>query len=370
MKGVQQILEISKNDTKILKGVAILFMLLLHLFARKEVNGLYETFPIINGVPLIYYIGLFGDACVPIYCFASGYGLYVNYNKEQKSNKLKKFMRIFKLLVNFWIIMIIFVSVGFLGGKDEVFPGDFGEFLLNFFVLSNSYNGAWWFLQTYIILVLLSPLLFNLVTKYNSVIVLFLTGFIYLVSYIQRIKHIVDLGDNTALNMFINAVVLVGTSLLPFIVGSLFAKEKIYSKLYNKFHGFSYKNTLCLISIVMLVIIHSLYESMIIAPFTAIAFIGFFTLMDKSEFIQKIFTFFGDHSTNIWLTHMFFYMSIFPELTFAPKYPILIFAWLLILCLISSYVINSIYNPVIRMIDKKFISGRKDYSNVVDQKMT
>lgn len=79
---------ISKNDTKMLKGVAILFMLLLHLFCRKEVNGLYETFPVINGVPFVYYIGLFGDACVPIYCFVSGYGLFMVHSKEHKSNNV------------------------------------------------------------------------------------------------------------------------------------------------------------------------------------------------------------------------------------------------------------------------------------------
>ncbi|WP_230322501.1 MULTISPECIES: hypothetical protein [Bacillus] len=94
-------MEISKNDTKMLKGVAILFMLLLHLFCRKEVNGLYETFPIINGVPLVYYIGLFGDACVPIYCFVSGYGLFKVHSREQTSNVMKNFTRIFKLLINF-----------------------------------------------------------------------------------------------------------------------------------------------------------------------------------------------------------------------------------------------------------------------------
>lgn len=37
---------------KILKGVAILFMLLLHLFARKEINELYDTFPDFNGALL------------------------------------------------------------------------------------------------------------------------------------------------------------------------------------------------------------------------------------------------------------------------------------------------------------------------------
>lgn len=359
-------MEISKNDTRILKGVAILFMLLLHLFARKEINGLYETFPIINGVPLIYYIGLFGDACVPIYCFASGYGLFVVQQKEKQPNIIKNYMRIIKLLINFWIILLLFMVVGFLAGKPEAFPRGLGDFLLNFFVLSNSYNGAWWFLQTYIILVFLSPFLVKLVRKYNSIMLLLLFGLIYLVSYIQRIKHVFDFSDDTILNMIVNSIVLLGTSLLPFIIGSIFAKDKIYTKLYNKFYSISYKNLLCFIGIVALVIIHSLYESMIIAPFTAIAFICFFNLMDKSEFVQKLFNFLGDHSTNIWLTHMFFYMSIFPELTFAPKYPLLIFLWLIVLCLISSYIINSVYNPVIGWINQK--TSNKEYQSLSSQK--
>ncbi|WP_230322502.1 MULTISPECIES: acyltransferase family protein [Bacillus] len=250
-------------------------------------------------------------------------------------------------------MLILFVAIGFLVDKADSFPGGIAEFFLNFFVLSNSYNGAWWFLQTYIILVFLAPFLTRLVRKYNSLSLLIPFGAIYLVSYIQRIKHILDFGDHTVLNMVVNTMVLVGTSLLPFIVGSIFAKEKIYSKLYNKFYSLSYKNTLCTIGIVMLVIIHSFYESMIIAPFTAIAFICFFNLMNKSRFIQKVFTFLGDHSTNIWLSHVFFYMSIFPEFTFAPKYPIIIFGWLIVMCLASSYAINSIYKLIIRIIDKR-----------------
>lgn len=76
-------MEISKSDAKMLKGAAILLMLLLHLFGRKEVNGMYENFITINGTPLVYYLALFGDACVPIYCFVSGYGLYVIFIKNK-----------------------------------------------------------------------------------------------------------------------------------------------------------------------------------------------------------------------------------------------------------------------------------------------
>jgi surface polysaccharide O-acyltransferase-like enzyme len=353
-------MEFTKNDMKIIKGVAILFMLLLHLFCRKEVNGLYDTFPIINGVPLMYYIGLFGDACVPMFCFASGYGLFVSINKEKNSIIKKNLTRIFKLLINYWIILVLFVAIGFFAGKAEIFPGNTTKFLLNFFVLSDSYNSAWWFLQTYIILVFLAPPLFKVIMKYNSIFLVLISGFVYLVTYIQRIKHVLDLGDNPALNMAANVFVLVGTSQLPFIVGAIFAKDKLYSKVYNKISRFSLKNSICLFGILLLVIIHSLYESMIIAPITGIAFICLFNLMDKKGGVKKILNYIGNHSTNLWLTHMFFYMTIFPTLTFAPKYPILIFCWLIILCLISSHLINAIYKPIIQNIDKKNILFNND----------
>ena len=227
-------------------------------------------------------------------------------------------------MINYWVILFLFVGVGFLIGNKELL-GTWSQFLANLFVLSSSYNGAWWFVQTYIILVLLSPFLFKLINKYNSILVLIITGIIYLLSYIQRIKFVLDFGDNTVLFLIVSKVVLVGTSLLPFVVGAIFVKEKVYTEIYTKFNHLRNKNLICSIGILLLVLGHALYESMIIAPITAIGFICLFSLMDKNIQVKKLLSFFGDHSTNIWLTHMFFYMTFLPSITFAPKYPILIF---------------------------------------------
>ena len=65
-------MDITKRDSKMLKGVAILSMLMLHLFCRRE-NLPYTPLLWIGGTPLIYYFALFGDICVAIYCFVSGY---------------------------------------------------------------------------------------------------------------------------------------------------------------------------------------------------------------------------------------------------------------------------------------------------------
>jgi hypothetical protein len=345
-------LEFTKSDMTRLKGVAILCMLCLHLFCRKVVNGLYVVAPILHGVPLIYYLGLFSDVCVPIYCFASGYGLYVTYNKTQGIEFKKNGMRIFKLLINYWIILFLFILVGFLMGKPE-YPGNAAKFIMNFLILSSSYNGAWWFLQTYIILVLVSPFLFKWIMKSNYYVVILISGIFYFVAYAQRIKQVIDFGQHAVLSMLVNAIVLFGTSQLPFIVGAIFAKEKVYSKIYNKFYNIRYKNTICLLVFLLMIVIHGIFQSLIIAPVTATIFIILFNLMNKRLSFQKMFDFLGNHSTNIWLTHMFFYMTIFPKLVFAPRYPILIFLWLIGLCLASSFVINALYKPILALIDKR-----------------
>lgn len=71
-------MELTKKQVSITKGVAILFMLLLHLFCTKDYQGLFTPLIMIKGVPLVYYLALFWDGCVAIYCFCSGMDLCVH----------------------------------------------------------------------------------------------------------------------------------------------------------------------------------------------------------------------------------------------------------------------------------------------------
>ena len=219
-------MELTKNQIKMTKGIAILFMLLLHLFCTKEYEGLYTPLIFIGDIPLVYYLALFGDCCVAIYCFCSGYGLIISY-KNNKENYIKNnLMRIFKLYINFWIILFIFVVIlGPIMGQGESYPGTFKKFILAFTVLDPTYNGAWWFFTTYIILVLISPIINNMVVKYNNILVIALSFIFYIFAYIQRIKGVIVL-DNNILNWFMRQIALFGTSQLPFIIGSVFAYKK------------------------------------------------------------------------------------------------------------------------------------------------
>lgn len=67
----------SIRETTILKGVAILFMLYLHLFNQMANVNLCTTYLSIRGVPFVH---LFSRCTGPVafYLILSGYGLYIS----------------------------------------------------------------------------------------------------------------------------------------------------------------------------------------------------------------------------------------------------------------------------------------------------
>jgi hypothetical protein len=81
-----------------------------------------------------------------------------------------------------------------------------------------------------------------------------------------------------------------------------------------------------------------------------LGFIFIFINLDIPAFINKCLDFFAKHATNLWLIHMFFYMIYFPEFIYKFKYPIFIFSALVIMCVISSYIVNSINKIILKCV--------------------
>lgn len=100
-----------------------------------------------------------------------------------------------------------------------------------------------------------------------------------------------------------------------------------------------------------MIVCHGFVQTLFVAVFTGIAFIVLFNLIDKPDCIDRLLYYLSGHSTNMWLTHMFFYMVYFESLVFMPKYPVFIFIWLIILCILSSYLINIVYSCLIYKIN-------------------
>lgn len=129
---------LTKKDAKMAQGLAIIGMVALHLFCRID-NLPYNVHIFLGGRPLIYYIGLFGDFCVPIYCFCSGYAQQIMYEKEHKIGEGIK--RLPKFIMHFWMIVILFSVIGIWYHSPDI-PKTISDFKGNMLLYKMSYNGA------------------------------------------------------------------------------------------------------------------------------------------------------------------------------------------------------------------------------------
>lgn len=327
-----------------LKSIAILMMLCLHLF-NQDYKGLFTPLVFIGQQPLSYYISLFSDACVPIFAFVSGFGLYASFSTSSTSYLKKNLLRTKKLYIRYWIILLLFVVIlGYLVGK-EGYPGTWQKFLLTFSGVQPYYNGAWWYFTIYILFIFTSRFWFRLLEKANPYWYLGLLFLIYLVAFYFRIYK-QTIFDHPILHWLHTYGALYFCTLLQFMLGAFALKYNWHQKVSFLFKKTKYSNLIAMIGIVLLIIIHGVVPNLIIAPFTALGFIFFFLQLRLSKYMDKGLDFFNPHSTNLWLIHMFFYLIYFKEIIYAPQYPVLIFAWLVLWCLIASYLVNYLYTKL------------------------
>lgn len=341
-------MEISIQKSNQLKAVAALMMLCLHLFNRGY-KGLFEPLVFIGVQPLSHYISLFCDACVPIFCFVSGYGLYFKFQKNPASYRKENTVRIKKLYINYWIILILFaVTLGFFLDKKG-YPGSVTKFLLNFSALDNSYNSAWWFFLTYILLVASSAVLFRLMDRSSIVFLFSACLLIYLFAFYFRVYQ-PNLFGNILLNWMQRQLSLFGTSLLPFYIGGLALKAKWNTKISQFFECIPYKNVVVAFCIFLLVVVHGFIPNFVIAPFLAMPFLFLFVQLKLPAYIDTTLDFIAPHATNLWLVHMFFYMVYFEKFIYSATYVLPIFLLLVCCSILSSIVINKIYGMVLKTV--------------------
>lgn len=94
----------TKTDSQVIKGIAILFMLFLHLFNHMENVSLCENTLYIHNVPLAHWL-THATHPVGMFLIISGFGLFHAYRWIDKN----KWRRIIKLYTHWWIILSLFL---------------------------------------------------------------------------------------------------------------------------------------------------------------------------------------------------------------------------------------------------------------------
>lgn len=340
----------SKEDAKRGQGLAILAMVMLHLFCKKTPLP-YDVKIFVGGTPLIYYFGLFGDICVPIYCFISGYAQVLQQRKTLSNNLWIRdnLRRLWRLAINCWIVFALYAVVQILIGS----PLTKAEILGNITFLKITCNGAWWFVFTYAVLIMVAPLLWKAMKKHGKLTAAVMILF-YVSGYMLHLGKICPDG-NAFLNWILYQYGNFGFSVFPFWSGMVFAEHDIFERISAVFHkikGIKFQNILLLFCMAAMIIGHGIVQTAAVSPVTGICTLIVFNLWmhncKENGYVSKFFLFMGKHSTNIWLTHMFVMDYLLRDGMYVGRYPIVVLVFVLGICIGISYLIRTIYTVIVK----------------------
>lgn len=159
---------LSRQDTLVLKGLAIIAMLFHHLYC--SIPAWIEPYD-----SVLAWMGDLGKVCVAMFLFCSGYGLSAQYDKVKGIKNSCRYMakRFVSFYFNYWAVFIVFVpiTVWLFHRPLSAAYGDNGNltFELGYDLLGlqgfSSYNITWWFNKLLLILYLLFPLFYLGVQK-------------------------------------------------------------------------------------------------------------------------------------------------------------------------------------------------------------
>lgn len=334
-----------KEDAVMTRGLAILAMVVLHLFCRRGEDVFGTPLLWVNETtPLVYYFGFFAEICVPIYSLCAGYAraLGCAQGRETWRGNLK---RILRLMENYWIILVLFSILGLIFDRTGSIPGTPLDFLKSVFLL-HSYNGAWWYLNTYILTLLIPASVLLLPVKklrrFGGFAVFF--GYDLLWYLIERL----GLWPSSTVPV-IAFVLKEANNLLGILAwywaGAYICKENCLDRAaaWIETHiRAQWQKPFLLLCFAALFIGFNLLQKYVLAGTVGVLTFFLFNLWKKSANTKKVFLFLGKHSTNIWLVHMFFYMHLFRNLVSIVQFPVFELLFLLLLSLFSSYLVFGI----------------------------
>lgn len=155
-------MDITKQRSEALKGIALLLMFAHHLFGLPSlVSPPSYWMPVVPGVPLEYLLGRYGKVCVPLFLLLSGYGIALSGRVAWRDT----WRRLGRFFATYWIYFVLLVGIGvaffpeMMTGRGPRFSTEPFRLIANALALRHDYAYEWWFAEVYVLLVVLSPVL-------------------------------------------------------------------------------------------------------------------------------------------------------------------------------------------------------------------
>lgn len=336
-----------KKNSTLIAGIAMILMLIHHLFNLK----FYETnhvIPIlINNYEVDAYLGKFGKICVGIFVFNTGYVFFSKPNFYDTWNK--RFKRLFKFLISYWILCILFCLYGYC--INEPLP-TIANFIKNLFGITTGGNiqvTYAWYVYFYIEIIILYPISHQIFLPKRSVKQdIFI--FIILSLLLEGIFLILD--PVTSFNKI--PLVRLSEFYPTVIIGSLAAKHNLLSKFYN---CYIYKQLYIVVVLIIIITYYPITKSigftLSFGIYTLLLIPALLKILDNTpkklkNYIEPI----GIYSMNMW-----FISSIFETpnnslqwIAYLPQYTPFVLLWNILLLLPPAYLLSKLQNQILKHI--------------------
>lgn len=357
-------MEFSRDDTKVVKGVAVLLMILLHCFAFPDRIGKYSqiitTGIMIHGETLLYAISQFGIICLSIFTFLTGIGMYKQYSNKGEYSISKKIISFYK---EYWKVFLIFIPIGFLFfGRQGEFCDQksvyeiFNNFSLeklikDFLGLESNYNREWWFIRTYFFSMILGFIYIKLMAKCKT----FWAEFLVIVMISIFINRIVPNMGSVPItkgidgDFFFKNIFRIHNCAILTLMGIVVDKYNIISKIYLLI--FEKKNKLLKVVISIILIFGMIYfrnyigftgVDLLIVPLFVVCIIN---IASACKWLYIVLRYVGEHSMTMWLVHSFYcyYFGIVQNVIYSTRVPALIFFIVVVMSLITSILLKKFW---------------------------
>ena len=328
-------LTISKDNSTIIKGIAISMMLACHLFNANRID-LYTSLLYVGDKPFAQWIL---KACGPVgfFMLLSGYGLSYKYSHGGLSFKTQ-LIRILRLYIHYWIVLAIFLTIGHIM-MPERYPGGLQKLLVRLTAWDSS--NEMWFLIPYAITSVLSPYIIKIISKVGNLWSLIATIIIYLASNYVISRH----GNFFYPRLLLYEPLLTLHLLMTFTMGVVLHRTTINLDQ-------PIKQWVVLIAIAAAVITicsaHLFGFYIIYLPLMVILF----THVKWPKFLRIALLELGRKSMPMWMIHMWFASYLFQSQVYALRYPILIFLGLTVASYLLSIPVMWIADRINRFVPK------------------
>ena len=364
---------IKKEDSLLIYGIAILFMIYHHLFVWGDGTH-YSILDNLVGPMTEQRLAWLFRLCIPFYAFISGYGISEKLSQKSiserckihslKSNYLLALKQILKLMKKYWLVYIIFIPMGvYFFNLSLIGPRHFTKSLFGF---GGAYNSEWWYIKQYMMMLVLFPIFDFIMSNIlnftnNNIIQKYKQG--------KQITMCIVLAFGLLFALFRNAPVFhyfitqldngVFVFTLVFFVGFICSHFHLFeigstNKIFQKIRPF--------LSILILIgcfsirwiraydAVYCKYDAFITAPIIYALITLFSYLKPLCLILQKL----GKYSTHMWLTHTFFCYYYFSKLIENTKISILMFLTTTVLSLITAFLLTRLESSIGKLFNRIF----------------